>query len=93
MRADGDATVPVSEVRVGDVVRVRPFDAIAIDGVVTQGESVVDQSAMTGESRPVPKATGETVLAGTQNGEGMLLVRATSAHGSTTLEKRSTCWK
>lgn len=84
---DGDKTIAVSEVRLGDVVRVRPFDAIAIDGEVVEGESSVDQSAMTGESRPVARARGDNVLAGTQNGEGMLLVRATAEHGGTTLEK------
>ncbi len=84
---EGDKTVPVSEVRVGDIVRVRPFEAVAIDGHVVQGETAIDQSAMTGESRPVPRSVGDQVLAGTQNGEGMVLVRATAEHGGTTLEK------
>lgn len=82
-----DTSVPVEQVKVGDVVRVRPFESVPIDGTVVQGETAVDQAAMTGESRPVPKTIGDTVLAGTQNGEGMVLVKVTAGHGGTTLEK------
>jgi Cd2+/Zn2+-exporting ATPase len=83
----GDEARPVQNLKVGDVVRVRPFEAFPVDGKVTQGETSVDQSAMTGESQLVPKKPGDTVLAGTQNTEGMVLVDVTAAHGGTTLDK------
>ena len=83
----GDVETPVESLRIGDVVRVRPFEGVPIDGTVTQGETAVDQSAMTGESRPIAKSVGDRVLAGTQNGEGMVLVRVDAEHGGTALDK------
>ena len=84
---DGDKQVPVEQLKVGDTVRVRPFEGVPTDGKVVQGETSVDQSAMTGESQPVHKRPGDQVLAGTQNGDGMVLVTVTSEHGGTTLDK------
>jgi Cd2+/Zn2+-exporting ATPase len=85
--ASGDTAVPLQQLKVGDSVRVRPFEAIPVDGEITEGETSVDQSAMTGESHLVPKKPGERVLAGTQNTEGMIVIRVTTEHGRTTLDK------
>lgn len=65
-------TVPVADVRVGETVSVRPGARIPLDGVVTEGESTVDQAPVTGESDPVLKVTGDTVYAGSVNGDGTL---------------------
>ncbi|HXH61000.1 MAG TPA: HAD-IC family P-type ATPase, partial [Fimbriimonadaceae bacterium] len=83
----GDKEVAVEDLRVGDVVRVRAFETFPVDGQVQQGQTMVDQSAMTGESQPVAKGIGDGVLAGTDNGEGMVLVSVTAESGKTTLEK------
>lgn len=85
--ASGDTAVPLQQLRVGDSVRVRPFEAIPVDGEIVEGETSVDQSAMTGESHLVAKKPGERVLAGTQNTEGMIVIRVTTEHGRTTLDK------
>lgn len=84
---NGDTKVPVEDVKVGDHIRVLPFEHIPLDGAVLSGASHVNQATMTGESEPVAKAEGETVLAGTQNLEGMIVVRVTTASGETMLEK------
>jgi len=54
----------VSSLKKGDLVEVKPGEKIAIDGIVVEGESEVDESLLTGESRPVPKTTGTEVIAG-----------------------------
>ncbi|AIE86556.1 heavy metal translocating P-type ATPase [Fimbriimonas ginsengisoli] len=87
IRPAGDERVPVATLRVGDRVRVLPFQSIPADGVVAEGQSAVDQSAMTGESIPVSKAVQDRVLAGTQNLEGMLVVVVSAELGDTTLDK------
>ncbi len=81
---DGEAvTVPVDDVAVGDVYVVRPGDRLPLDGVVESGETTVDQSSLTGESVPVPKAPGDEVYGGTINETGSLEVRVTrEAHES-----------
>lgn len=84
---EGNEEVPVAWLKVGDVVRVRPYDGFPVDGTIVNGSTDVDQSAMTGESRAVPKAIGDKVLAGTTNGGGMVLVNVTAAMEETTLEK------
>jgi heavy metal translocating P-type ATPase len=75
--------VPVEEVRVGDVVRVRPGEKVPVDGEVIQGRSAVNESMLTGESLPVDKDPGARVAGATINGHGVLTVRA-SAIGSDT---------
>ncbi|WP_255191769.1 heavy metal translocating P-type ATPase [Natronobeatus ordinarius] len=83
LRDDGTVTVPVEDVEIGDVFVVRPGDRLPLDGVVQSGESTVDQSSLTGESVPVPKAPGEEVYGGTINETGSLEVRVTrEAHDS-----------
>jgi len=83
LRDGEEVTVPVDEVEVGDVFVVRPGDRIALDGVVVDGESTVDQSSLTGESVPVPKAPEDEVFGGTINESGSLEVEvARAAHES-----------
>lgn len=78
--ADGvETVVSVSELIIGDTVRVRPGERIGADGIVTHGSSDVDQAAITGESMPVVKDDGEQVYAGTMNGTGALMVQVTRA--------------
>ncbi len=77
--------VPVSELGEGDVVLVRPGASVPADGEVVEGESSVDESMITGESRPVDKEPGSEVVAGTVNQDGSLRVRVTKTGDETTL--------
>ena len=79
--------LPVEEVRVGETVTIRPGERIPVDGVVTEGVSAVDQSALTGESIPADKAVGEEVFTGTLNQYGSLSVKAAKVGSETTLAK------
>ncbi|MGG3833755.1 heavy metal translocating P-type ATPase [Geobacillus thermocatenulatus] len=82
-----EITVPVEDVRVGDVMIVKPGEKIALDGVVVNGASTVHEAAITGESLPAEKAPGAAVFAGTLNGEGFLEVEVTKQADETTLAK------
>ena len=85
---DGEeVTVPVDEVRVGDIVVVKPGEKLPMDGEVVDGESAVNQAPITGESVPVDKMTGDEVYAGTINEEGYLEVQVTSEAGDNTLSR------
>jgi Cu+-exporting ATPase len=77
--------VPIGDVQVGDVLRVRPGEKIPVDGVVTDGHSSVDESMVTGEPVPVEKSTGDRVTGGTVNGTGALLMRAERVGADTLL--------
>ncbi len=79
--------VPVEEVRVDETVAVKSGMNIPLDGAVLVGESAVNQAPITGESVPVDKKPGDTVFAGTVNGEGSLEIRVTKAAGDTTLAR------
>jgi Cu2+-exporting ATPase len=84
--ADGEVrTVPVEQVHVGDLLLVRPGDKVPVDGRVTEGESAVDESMVTGESLPVSKRSGDEVIGGTVNGSGSLRVTATKVGSDTAL--------
>ncbi|MBV1838492.1 heavy metal translocating P-type ATPase [Acetobacter estunensis] len=85
LRNDTPAEVPVGEVKSGDLVLIRPGERIPVDGVVTEGESYVDQSMITGEPVPVTRHSGESVVGGTVNQNGTLTVRATSVGEASTL--------
>ena len=87
VRIVGERTevVPLSAFREGDLVLVRPGASIPSDGVVRDGSSEVNESMITGESRPVPKAAGGRVIAGTVNGSGSLRVEVTRTGESTAL--------
>jgi len=82
-RAGGDATVPLAEVKVGDVVIVRAGEKIPVDGVVVNGEASVNQAPITGESVPQEKARGATVFAGTVVELGALDVETQKVGGDT----------
>src|SRR6266540_277215 len=77
--------IPTAEVRVGDLMLVRPGDRIGVDGVVEEGHSEVDESVVTGESLPVSKAPGSEVIGATINRNGTLRVRATRVGANTAL--------
>jgi Cu2+-exporting ATPase len=77
--------IPLAELREGDVVLIRPGASVPADGEVVQGRSNVNESMLTGESRPVDKHAGDKVIAGTVNGEGALRARITSTGERTTL--------
>ena len=79
--------VPVEEVSVGDVISVRSGARVPLDGAVTKGTSSINQAPITGESMPVEKAEGDTVFAGTINGEGSLEVTVTKPASDTMLAK------
>ncbi len=68
--------VPLSEIKSGDLLRVRPGEKVPVDGAVTEGQSSVDESMVSGESIPVEKASGAKVLGGTVNGTGSFVMRA-----------------
>tara|TARA_Y100001933_G_scaffold265041_1_gene334531 strand:+ start:19927 stop:22089 length:2163 start_codon:yes stop_codon:yes gene_type:complete len=85
---DGDIMEkPVAEVPVGATVLVRPGEKIPLDGVVTKGDSTVNQAAITGESMPVPKSPDDEVFAGTVNEDGAMEFRSTKTADDTTLAR------
>ncbi|HEX6212902.1 MAG TPA: heavy metal translocating P-type ATPase [Methylomirabilota bacterium] len=85
---DGDeVAVPTAEVAVGDLIRIRPGERLPVDGAVVEGASTVDESMLTGESVPLEKAPGDTVAAGTVNGTGSFVFRATRVGSETTLAR------
>jgi len=79
-----EVEIPISEVVIGDIIIVKPGGKIPVDGVVTEGKSALDESMITGESMPIDKAVGDTVIGGTINKQGALKVKATKI-GSDTL--------
>ncbi len=86
LRRDGkEVVVPVEEVRQGDVFVLRPGEKIPVDGEVLEGDSAVDESALTGESIPVDKSSGDLVSAATINRSGFLVCQATRVGEDTTL--------
>jgi len=86
VRRDGrDLVVPLAEVRVGDVVVVRPGERVPVDARVREGASHVDQSLLTGESLPVPKHPGDTVAGGAVNADGVLILETTAIGAGTLL--------
>src|SRR5205809_891417 len=81
----GEEEVPAKDLAVGDVIRIRPGDNVAADGVIISGQGSFNQANITGESLPVDKKPGDDVFAGTQNLTGVLEVRVTRAGEDTTL--------
>ncbi len=85
VRAGAEIEVPIDEVRVGDVVIVRPGEKIPVDGVVVDGRSTVDESMLTGESLPVEKKPGQALIGATLNKQGLLKFEATKVGRETAL--------
>jgi Cu2+-exporting ATPase len=86
IRPDGEVeTVPVEQVQVGDLLLLRPGEKVPVDGIVTEGESAIDESMVTGESIPVSKQPGDEMIGGTVNGSGSLRFQATKVGSDTAL--------
>jgi P-type Cu+ transporter len=85
IRAGKEIEVPIEEVKVGDIVIVKPGEKIAVDGIVTEGYSAVDESMITGESMPVGKKVGDEVIGSTINKSGLLKFKATKVGENTVL--------
>jgi Cu+-exporting ATPase len=84
--ADGTETdVPLTDVQIGDTLRVRPGEKVPVDGIVTEGRSSVDESMLTGEPIPVEKAAGARLIGATINGTGSLVMRAEKIGSQTVL--------
>ncbi len=88
VRADGtEEDIPLEQVKVGDILRVRPGDKIPVDGVVVEGESNVDESMVTGEPIPVAKKTGDRLIGATVNATGSMLMKAERVGSDTLLSQ------
>ena len=87
LRDASEVMVPIDEVRSGDLMVIKPGEKIPTDGVVVEGSSAVDESMLTGESRPVDKSTGMDVFGATLNQQGLLTIRATRIGKQTALQQ------
>jgi Cu+-exporting ATPase len=87
IRGSSEEEVPVAEVQIADTIAVRPGERIAVDGIVREGASEIDESMLTGESLPVSKTTGATVFGGTVNGTGAFRFEATRVGRDTALAR------
>ena len=87
VRNGQEEEVPLEAITVGDILAVRPGDTIPVDGVVIEGSSYVDESMLTGEPVPVPKAPGDEVVGGTRNQQGAFRFRATKVGADTALAR------
>jgi len=82
-----EAEIPLEDVAVGDRLRVRPGEKVPVDGVVEDGRSALDESMVTGESMPVTKSVDDTVIGGTMNQSGALIIRADKVGRDTMLSR------
>ncbi len=87
IRDGKEIVLPISEIRVGDIFTVRPGESVAVDGIIIEGESAVDESALTGESIPVDKSVGDNVYSATVNRSGFLKCHATEVGDETMLSR------
>jgi Cu+-exporting ATPase len=87
LRDNKEIDIPIADVVSGDIVMVRPGEKIPVDGVVIDGYSTVDESTITGESLPVDRKTGDTVIGATMNKQGLLKVKATKIGKETALAR------
>ncbi len=87
IRDGQEVEVPVEEVQVGDLIRVKPGEKVPVDGVVTEGNSTVDESMLTGESIPVSKAVGDEVIGASLNKTGSFILKATKIGKDTALSQ------
>jgi Cu+-exporting ATPase len=84
---EGEQTVPVQEVRVGDLLVVRPGERFPLDGVLREGQTQVDESMLTGEPLPVAKTLGDALTGGAINGEGLVRMQVTAIGHETVLSR------
>lgn len=77
--------IPIEQVQIGDIIRVRPGEKVPVDGEITEGNSTLDESMLTGESLPVEKVVGDTVVGATFNKSGTFLYKATKIGSDTML--------
>jgi Cu+-exporting ATPase len=87
LREGGEREVPIDQVVVGELVRVRPGDRVPVDGVLIEGASAIDESMVTGESLPVEKTVGDRVIGATMNASGSFVMRAERVGRDTTLSQ------
>lgn len=87
LRDGQEVEIPVEEVQVGDLIRVKPGEKVPVDGVVTEGNSTVDESMLTGESIPVSKAVGDEVIGASLNKTGSFILKATKIGKDTALSQ------
>ena len=87
LRDGRELDLPVDEVRVADLVRVRPGDRVPVDGTIVEGASAIDESMLTGESLPVEKTVGSTVIGATMNSSGSFVMKASRVGRDTTLSQ------
>ena len=87
LRDGVEVSIPVEQVQIGDIFVVRPGESVPVDGVIIEGNSALNESALTGESIPVDKAEGDSVSAATLNQSGFLKCRATRVGNDTTLSQ------
>ena len=87
LRNGQEVEVPVEEVQVGDLIRVKPGEKVPVDGVVTEGNSTVDESMLTGESIPVSKSVGDEVIGASLNKTGSFILKATKIGKDTALSQ------
>ncbi|MBR9878049.1 MAG: copper-translocating P-type ATPase [Gammaproteobacteria bacterium] len=85
VREEGELDLPIDEVRQGDLIRVRPGERLPVDGEVVEGDSHIDESMLSGEPAPLARGPGDEVSAGTVNGRGSLVFRATRVGADTRL--------
>ncbi|HSH05595.1 MAG TPA: heavy metal translocating P-type ATPase [Anaerolineae bacterium] len=85
MRAGVETDLPIEQVQIGDLVRVRPGEKVPVDGVIQEGRSTIDESMITGESIPVSKGVGDEVIGATLNKQGMFTFEATKVGRETAL--------
>lgn len=87
LRDGQEVEVPIEEVQVGDLIRVKPGEKVPVDGIVTEGNSTVDESMLTGESIPVSKAVGDEVIGASLNKTGSFILKATKIGKDTALSQ------
>lgn len=87
LRNDKEIEIPIEQVQVGDIVYIKPGDKVPVDGDIVEGQSALDESMLTGESIPVDKKIGDTVIGATINKNGFLKVKATKVGRDTALSQ------
>ncbi|MDU5149420.1 heavy metal translocating P-type ATPase [uncultured Anaerococcus sp.] len=87
IRDNKEVTLDISEINVGDIIVVRPGETVAVDGIVVEGKTIVDQSSITGESIPVSKEVGDEVISATINKHGSFKFKASKVGEDTTISQ------